>query len=209
MASSHPNDDLILEFASGNLESSIGLLMACHIDTCEQCQKKMTAFEEVGGALLETIEVSMPSSNLFERIEAQLDALEESEASMGSIDPLAPLGSTHSDVPAPLREFLPAQMSDIKWEGSPELRRKPLDMVDTDFQIALFEMPVGGSITEHTHDGDEYVVVLQGGYEDQSGSYGVGDFIYSDSTVTHHPKSLPGLNCIFLSVLSGPLKFTI
>jgi len=199
MASSHPNDDLILECASGNLEPSIGLLMACHIDSCGQCKKKLADFEAIGGALLETIEASMPRANLFERIEAKLNALDECVA---SVEPV------NSDVPAPLRKFLPAQMSLIEWEGSHELRKKPLDMVDTDFQIALFEMPIGGDITEHTHSGEEYVVVLQGGYEDQNGSYGAGDFIFSDSTVTHHPKSLPGQSCIFLSVLSGPVKFT-
>ncbi len=201
MASSHPNDDLILEYASGNLGPSIALLMACHIDACKQCQKKVTGYEEVGGELLETIKVSMPRANLFKRIEAQLDALEENASLVESINPV------DSDVPAPLRSLLPAQMSLIEWEGSHELRRKPLDMVDTNFQITLFEMPIGGSITEHTHSAEEYVVVLQGGYQDQNGSYGVGDFIFSDDTVTHHPKSLPGQNCIFLSVLSGPIRF--
>jgi len=42
--------------------------------------------------------------------------------------------------------------------------------------VSLLRLKPGRGLPMHRHVGAEYTVVLQGGYADSTGNYGVGDF---------------------------------
>ena len=51
-------------------------------------------------------------------------------------------------------------------------------------------------------------LVLQGGFSDDSGSYGVGDFTFRSGSDRHSPRAFADEDCICLAVLDAPLRFT-
>ena len=65
----------------------------------------------------------------------------------------------------------------------------------------------GSDVGAHTHRGQEYTLVLQGGYRDETGAYGPGDFQIASGDVTHNPVADPGEDCINLAVTIGGLRF--
>jgi putative transcriptional regulator len=51
-------------------------------------------------------------------------------------------------------------------------------------------------------------VVLQGGYTDSTGNYGVGDFAVGPGPEQHEPIADPGGPCIALIVIERPIVLT-
>jgi putative transcriptional regulator len=52
------------------------------------------------------------------------------------------------------------------------------------------------------------MVVLEGGFSDDRGTYHPGDFTFRQAGEAHAPRALPGQDCICLAVLDAPLRFT-
>ena len=65
----------------------------------------------------------------------------------------------------------------------------------------------GTEVGHHTHRGQEFTLVLSGGFSDITGSYGPGDLQIADGTLRHSPIADPGEDCINLAVTTAPLKF--
>jgi putative transcriptional regulator len=53
----------------------------------------------------------------------------------------------------------------------------------------------------------EYTLVLRGGFRDETGSYGPGDFQATSSAVAHNPVADQDGDCINLAVTTAPLRF--
>ena len=66
----------------------------------------------------------------------------------------------------------------------------------------------GKGLPVHRHVADEFTVVLQGGYTDNTGNYGVGDFAVGPGPQEHEPIADPGEPCIALIVLEKPIVLT-
>jgi predicted ChrR family anti-sigma factor len=58
------------------------------------------------------------------------------------------------------------------------------------------------------HPGYKYTVCLQGGYTDETGNYGVGDFAVGPGAERHEPIADPGEPCIALLVVEKPIILT-
>lgn len=81
--------------------------------------------------------------------------------------------------------------------------------------LALIRMEPGCGYPRHRHRGAEEVVVLQGGYEDELGRYGAGDFVRYEDGSEHGPVGLAtngAAACVLLalahegvSLLGAPL----
>lgn len=62
-------------------------------------------------------------------------------------------------------------------------------------------------LPEHGHGGNEYTIVLQGGFADETGTYTQGDVAELDENVTHRPV-VGNEPCLCLVVTGAPLRFT-
>src|SRR5690606_24367164 len=76
------------------------------------------------------------------------------------------------------------------------------------FQVALQRIAAGARVPTHTHGGTELTVILSGGFSDELGVYHAGDFIARDPSHKHSPTALQNEDCICLTVLDAPIKFT-
>ena len=65
----------------------------------------------------------------------------------------------------------------------------------------------GAETGTHRHSGQEYTLVLKGGFSDVTGSYGPGDLQMMEGDQRHNPVADPGEDCINLAVTTGRLEF--
>ena len=89
--------------------------------------------------------------------------------------------------------------------GFEEMR---LDLQGGPHRVSLLRLQPGQGLPAHRHVAEEYTVVLQGGYTDSTGNYGVGDFAVGPGPQAHKPVADPGEPCIALIVLERPIVLT-
>ena len=75
-------------------------------------------------------------------------------------------------------------------------------------RVALLRLQPGKGLPVHRHVANEYTVVLQGGYTDNTGNYAVGDFAVGPGPQEHEPIADPGEPCIALIVVEKPIVLT-
>lgn len=195
--SHHPDDDLLLACATGGLDMPLSLIVQSHLSFCAQCRSTVALAENVGGVLLDTI-VPVPLA---------ADALAATLARLGAQDGQTRAPVSNDNTPAPLRAFLGRDLSQLGWRKlGPNLgyvtlyRKGPLAM-------RLLRGAPGSDVGRHSHHGMEYTLVLRGGYKDETGSYGPGDFQAASSDVAHNPVADQDGDCINLAVTTAPLRF--
>ena len=109
--------------------------------------------------------------------------------------------------PFALSQRLPAQLSELPWKrvsrGVSEFKLA----IDEDGYVAkLMRIEAGAAVPRHTHRGEEFTVVLKGGFRDGEQTYMDGDFAAADSSVQHNPVATIAEPCICLAVTNAPLK---
>lgn len=193
----HPGEDLLAAYAAGGLDGAVSLIVATHLSFCPRCARLVAAAERVGGVLLEGIEPVAMAPGALARTLSRLD------------EPAAPAAPavSNDNTPAPLRAFMGRDMSHLRWRRmGPRLayvtlyRRGPL-------AVRLLKGAAGSDVGRHTHRGTEFTLVLRGGFTDETGSYGPGDFQMASGEVSHNPVADDDGDCINLSVTTGPLSF--
>jgi putative transcriptional regulator len=198
MAKFHPDLDLITDYSAGSLPLAQSACVSVHVSNCVQCQRLARQLTDLAAAMFEELEPISVGDALLDTVLARLD--EEPV--------LAPEKGT-SSISAMLQRLVNADFSDLSWKkiGS-ALRISYLHTGDSDHEFALYHIKAGGKIPEHTHRGSEMTLVLEGGFSDANGSYHEGDFIFRRPGDVHSPTALQSQDCICLSVLDAPLKFT-
>ena len=108
--------------------------------------------------------------------------------------------------PPPLARHIAAE---ARWRnvlgGFEEIR---LRLPGDSHRVSLLRLKPGRGLPMHRHVGNEYTVVLQGGYTDSTGNYGVGDFAVGPGREQHEPIADPGEPCIALIVIEKPIVLT-
>ena len=72
--------------------------------------------------------------------------------------------------------------------------------------IKLIKMDPGSSVPLHSHNGKEYILVLEGGFNDEHGNYSKGNLQINDSNIKHTPVASEN-GCICLSITENELVF--
>jgi putative transcriptional regulator len=73
--------------------------------------------------------------------------------------------------------------------------------------VRLLHIPPGQAVPDHSHNGLELTLVLQGSFSDDTGRFGVGDLEIADQALEHTPIADAGLPCICLAATDAPLRF--
>ena len=196
--SRHPApDELLLDYATGALPEGPALAVALHVALDPAARRTIARLGAFAGALLE------------EAGEAVDDAAVES--ALARLDRVAVEPPPAAVVPHPGFEWAPAALArylspDAHWHrklgGFEEI---PLALQADGHRVSLLRLEEGHGLPAHRHIGEEYTVVLQGGYTDATGSYGPGDFAVGPGANEHEPIADPGEACIALIVLEKPI----
>lgn len=199
MIAHHPDESLLVSYVSGLADEAVSLIVATHLHYCSLCRADAAEMEAIGGGLLETLKPEPMAGDALERALARLDSAKPYER------PRRPV--SRDGTPGVLRSYLGCDLNEVRWRRmgprlsyAPVLRRGPV-------VVRLLRGVPGAQSGIHAHTGSEYTLVLQGGYTDQTGRYGLGDFQMMEAGCPHNPVADPGEDCINLAVSNGRLKF--
>lgn len=207
----HPApDELLLDHASGAAAPGKSLLVLTHASMCEDARRRLVLLEQIGGAVLETIAGSRLSRVTADGV---LDALDDDEAlPAGELGAgLAQRGPVEFEgirLPGPLgayADFIADKKSWRKLGMGVEAVELPVSRPEAKTQ--LLRARPGVKIFEHTHLGEEAVLLINGAFYDNGERYGVGDVAVNDGATTHAPVIADDDVCLCLAVTEGPIRF--
>jgi putative transcriptional regulator len=204
----HPPDALLIDYASGAASEAELLMIAIHLDACSQCRRTVQAASAIGGALLEAITPAPLPRTLFDRTLRAIDAMEAESTREPAARP-ASLSAFPPAWPAALRTRLDNQAASA-WRRLPAgFRALRVPFADQSSRMWVMKAPGGRGPLRHRHVGDEWTVVLEGGFTDETGTYAAGDFAYMTDGDEHRVVAEPGEGCVCLLLLrEQPLYLT-
>jgi putative transcriptional regulator len=199
--SRHPApEELLLDYAAGALAAGPALAVALHVALDPAARRTVERLGVLGGALMEGEGDTAFDEALLQSTLARLDGV--------SVEP-----RPQPYVPRPGFEWAPAPLAphlgpQLSWRrvfgGFEEMRLK----LPGEHRVSLLRLEPGHGLPMHRHVGEEFTVVLQGGYTDSTGNYGVGDFAVGPGPEQHEPIADPGDPCIALIVVEKPIVLT-
>jgi putative transcriptional regulator len=200
--SRHPApDELLLDYAAGTLTEGPALAVALQAALDPGVRRMVSRLRDLGGALLEEAEVTYSHSPALETVLARLESTPVEAAPTVASPPVG-----FEWAPPPLVHYLGSEARWKKAFGGFEEIRIPLH--GDSHRVSLLRLEPGKGLPMHRHVGSEYTVVLQGGYTDNTGNYGVGDFAVGPGPEQHEPVADPGPSCIALVVVEKPIVMT-
>lgn len=193
--SHHIPDAMLAAYAAGNLPHGFAVVVASHISLCEECRIALEAHQAVGGALLEDTASAAVSKSLKSSLFDLLDAPAPIEKSFSRSGPF----------PGPVMETLKGR--DVHWKKLGMGVRQDILSQSATSSVRLLYIPSGQAVPDHSHNGLEMTLVLQGSFSDQTGRFGVGDVEIADEDLEHTPIADPGDPCICLAATDASLRF--
>lgn len=203
MVEHHPAPELLAAFSAGSLPLGHALCVGVHTEYCNECQVNVQRLNKLGGQFFEDLQPASISENLRDSVFSMLDDTPESEQI------IVPTTKQNSDIPRSLRQFIPESYDALPWERvTPSIETAKLCVDTNGARVEMLRIKPGGNIATHTHTGDEFTMVLEGGFSDESGIYLAGDFVFKDGKHKHRPMATKDARCICLSVTDAPIAFT-
>ncbi len=201
----HPQDELLLDYAAGNLGEGPALVVASHAARCKACADQIALYEAVGGALLETVAPEPVADSLLERTMAMLDATVQPSTVFPPVD-----AETARLVPEPLHRYIGRGLAHLAWRRGliAAIEEVRLPVAAKNVKVSLMKLKAGSLVPKHSHKGNEYTLVLAGGFSDGGSQYGPGDFNSKHGSDTHQPIIDDDGDCLCLVVLDAPLRLS-
>lgn len=196
----HPDISTLMAFSAGALEEPYAAVIATHLAMSEAGRLNVRRMETIGGALLDSEPAIQLSGGALDRL---MEALDDDD-----VTPTEP-AAVESDVPAPLRRYLPGGLASVKWRWTgPGVATADLAWGrDGRSRLMLLRVAGGKPVPEHGHGGQELTLILRGAYKDRFGVFSVGDIADHDEDVEHQPIAEPGEDCICLVAVDAKLTF--
>ncbi|MBY6210796.1 ChrR family anti-sigma-E factor [Microbulbifer agarilyticus] len=213
----HPDNNMLLEYASGSLSWAQSLAVSAHIHFCPQCAAQMKMLNNVGGNLLSASapvasverEDSAIFGDLMQRIEARENEEDEEPAAPAkAVRERTSRDPAFSAVPPVVKKLL-AQNPVLKWRRlSKGLKEARLKTGQNELEVSFHRIAPGSKVAEHDHRGKEITLVLYGSFSDGEGVYSTGDFLVREPGQVHRPTATQDQECLCLSVVEAPVALT-
>lgn len=195
----HLNDDILMAYSAGALPEAFSLMVASHVSLCDTCRAQLESFDALGGALLDGDTADLSESSLADTIAMIAGRAPEPRVS-------APVKS--GVLPAPLRDYVGGDVDAIKWRPVGMGVKQAILPTSRDASARLLFIPAGAAVPDHSHNGIELTMVLQGAFSDEDDRFARGDVETADQNVQHTPIADISEDCICLAVTDAPLKFS-
>lgn len=201
----HPDEDVLLEYATGKASQATSVMVATHLALCPACRAEVRRLEALGGILMEAERPVAMSSGALSAVLSRLDVAEEIvEGPVDACD-----AETRKLIPQPLRGYLGTGLDSLPWRTRGiGIREAALDFGDPSIRTSLVRIAPGCSVLGHTHGDIETTMVLKGAFNDTTGRYARGDVAVATADLDHAPVAEADEECICLIIVEGGLKFT-
>lgn len=201
----HPNDELLLDYASGAMGEGWSLAIATHLALCPECRQAVGDIEAIGASLMEGL---VPTKVSGDRLNLILPQLSEDVGMAVDQSPKKKATGLPPVLPDPLRRYADEDVNSLQWKrlglGAFQCL---ITTGDENISVRLLRIPAGKPVPAHTHGGLELTLVLRGAFSDATGLYSRGDLQEADETLEHQPYADAGEDCICLAVTDAPLRF--
>jgi putative transcriptional regulator len=194
-------DDLLIAHAAGKLPEPVGLAVATHLALNPAARARYRRYEAVGGVMLDELEPAELAPDAWNRLEGLLDGQPAADLDCRAVaDDLC--------VPQPLRSYLPGPLDSLRWRNYGAAAEVELSIRAPGYRTTLIRVRAGRQVPQHTHEGSELTVVLDGAFHDETGHYGRGDLVIADGSLDHRPMADEEQDCLCLAVTDAPLRLT-
>lgn len=192
---------LLARYVAGVLPEPARVLVASHLELSDSNRPFVGQLEAMAGRSLESV-APIELGGRDKRLEAIFASLDEKAASAD--EKVKRCGT----LPSSLQDFIGMRVEDIPWRTKlPGFKEYDLGTIDG-CDVHMFWIKPGRAIPAHTHEGNEFFLVLDGAFRDATGRYGRGDISVADDTVDHRPVAEKDRPCIGFSVTDAPLRLT-
>ena len=201
-------EEFYAAYAAGTLDPALVLLVETQAALREDVRRSLHFADAISSYFLKTektiamSEAALPQTlALLQDNETNTDTSRKAARIAGNILEELIL------LPEPLRQRALQAAGQTGWKfGGHGLKVMPLRM-DGDATVELLRIEPGSGAPRHTHDGQEYTLVVSGAFTDETGTYGPGDLSIAGPDCEHRPVADPGVTCFALAVRDGDLRF--
>lgn len=190
MNSTAQKNELIFSYSSGILGDAKSLLVSMYLHLNSNASKNASIFDNMLGNQLFDTEDKAPKNLKF------TDCIGENTISK----------KIPKNTNTPLSEII-GDIKDIKWKSVFKgFSEYVLPIKDND-KIKLIKMDAGTAVPLHSHNGKEYILVIDGSFCDEYGEYSKGDLQINDHNIRHHPTACKKEGCVCLSITENDVVF--
>ncbi|WP_319413505.1 ChrR family anti-sigma-E factor [uncultured Cohaesibacter sp.] len=211
----HLSDEMIMAYAAGSLSAGQSMVVACHLDICPDCARRVAEAEVIGGAMIDDVAPSDLSDGLFEQI--LLDVEEDQSFPVPQIGrdeakegyPEGPVAGENPSMPRILFEMIGGDFGAVRWRTvGPGIKQFLLPVPSSEGEkVRLLKLSPGFVTPDHSHHGSELTLVLKGSFSDETGRYRAGDIQDAEEDRHHQPIADTEEDCICLVCTDAPLEF--
>ena len=205
MISHHLSDEYLIEYSNGTLPTPEALVVGSHISICADCRTRVETFEDVSAVLLEDGDTAPVSADALDAVLSRIDAPADDNDDESPIEFDRP---TLEVIPPPLRGYLGGSLSGLDWKRTGRGIEEVSLLREDETRISLLRIRAGQKVPSHTHGGEEFTLVLSGGYSDGDAHFGKGDVSVADGTTDHAPVADSDAPCLCLTVRNGATRLT-
>ena len=184
-------NELIFEFASGKASLSKSLMASSYLFLNSHEKSIFNKFENYCGEEFKNIK-TLEAAKLVP------------EDCILNIEDLNPSPETHNL--SPLTNYI-KDLSNIKWKKIFNGFHEYSFNVSNSETAKLIKMDPGAKVPLHSHNGKEYILVLEGSFCDEYGRYSKGNLQINDSKIKHTPIASTNNGCICLTITDEDLVF--
>jgi putative transcriptional regulator len=192
-------DNLLASYVAGALPAPLQHLVGAHLELKDENRGFVAGLEDLAGSAMES-----QDGVVFNDREARLAAIFAAPESSEDDAPLV----KDSVLPSALACLVPYTSDTIPWRTKmPGYKECALGVIDG-CEVNLLWIRPGRKMPDHTHEGSEITLVLDGAFSDANGRYGRGDIALADEDVDHSPVAENDRPCICLAITDAPLRLT-
>ena len=183
-------NELIFGYSSGNLGEAKSLFTSMYLYLNSIAAKKASVFD------------NMLAQNFNDLEGVQPKKLKNTDCIKTPVSIKKNKNSSNN----PLSRLI-GNLNDIDWKTLYKGFKEFNIPVNDNDSVKLIKMDPGTSVPLHSHNGKEYILVLNGSFCDEYGEYNKGDMQINDQQIKHNPTACNSDGCICLSITENDVVF--
>lgn len=200
-------DDIVMDYANGHLSPARHILVTCQSEISQDVANDIAMHETLAATLLDKVKPQALDPLFIGNVLARLPE-QGTRPVPEPVNDRGVFAGTHM-APKTLREMLGHGLRDLKWKHYvPGVAVHDIigDRTFGSERLYLLRAKSGMKMPPHSHNGEEWTLILKGSYTVDGKRFARGDLHVESEDTTHAPVIDEGEDCICLVVTEGPLQ---
>tara|TARA_B100001173_G_scaffold302081_1_gene303375 strand:+ start:541 stop:1176 length:636 start_codon:yes stop_codon:yes gene_type:complete len=185
-------NELIFGYSSGSLGEAKSLFVSMYLFLNSVAAKKASIFDNILADNLAELKDVAPKKLSYKDC---INLSSNQNSNIESVNDFNPLVSRIGN------------LKNLKWKSVYKGFKEFIIKLHDKDSIKLIKMDPGTSVPLHSHNGKEYILVLEGSFCDEYGEYNKGDLQINDQKIKHTPIANKTNGCVCLSITENEVVF--